>query len=129
MITSTTIERREQTPDVGYDWLYRSIFRELDGQKEEIRTFTKRVMLGMYDTPYEQCTQADKDEWDNAHSRVEETYEQKVVRFIREKYNVNDEIAILRQRDSKPEEFAEYNSYCEDCKIRAKAETKNNLNL
>ena len=50
------------------------------------------------------------------------TYEERVVEFIRLRYDVNAELAILRQRDSKPEEFAEYNAYCEECKIQAKEE-------
>jgi hypothetical protein len=48
------------------------------------------------------------------------TYEERVVRLIREKYDLDAELAILRQRDSKPEEFAEYNNYCEKCKLIAK---------
>lgn len=51
------------------------------------------------------------------------TYEERVVELIRQRYTINDELAILRQRDSKPEEFAEYNDYCEDCKVQAKQET------
>ena len=43
-------------------------------------------------------------------------YEQRVVNRIREKYSVDDELAILRQRDTKPEEFAEYNNYVENIK-------------
>lgn len=43
-------------------------------------------------------------------------YENKVVALIRKKYNINQELAILRQRDTKPEEFAEYNEYVEQCK-------------
>ena len=35
------------------------------------------------------------------------TYKQKVEDYIREKYTVSDELAILRQRDTKPEEYAE----------------------
>ena len=50
------------------------------------------------------------------------TYEERVVQLIREKYSMDDELAILRQRDSKPEEFAEYNTYCEECKRKAKEE-------
>lgn len=50
------------------------------------------------------------------------TYEERVVQLIREKYTMDDELAILRQRDIKPEEFAEYNAYCEECKIQAKEE-------
>lgn len=48
------------------------------------------------------------------------TYEERVVELIRLRYDVNAELAILRQRDSKPEEFAEYNSYCEECKRKIK---------
>lgn len=43
-------------------------------------------------------------------------YEQRVVGRIRERYSVDDELAILRQRDSKPEEFAEYNAFVEQIK-------------
>ena len=41
---------------------------------------------------------------------------------IRKKYSISAELAILRQRDTKPEEFAEYNAYAEACKAEAKAE-------
>lgn len=50
------------------------------------------------------------------------TYEERVVELIRLRYDVNAELAILRQRDSKPEEFLEYNAYCEECKLQAKEE-------
>ena len=43
-------------------------------------------------------------------------YENKIVTLIRKKYNINQELAILRQRDAKPLEFAEYNEYVEQCK-------------
>ena len=43
-------------------------------------------------------------------------YQQRVVSRIREKYSVDDELAILRQRDTKPEEFAEYNAFVEQIK-------------
>ena len=49
-------------------------------------------------------------------------YENKIVTEIRKKYNVNQELAILRQRDTKPEEFAEYNEYVETCKAKVKSE-------
>lgn len=48
------------------------------------------------------------------------SYNDLVGLFVRERYSENDEFAILRQRDTKPEEYAEYNTYCEDCKKRAK---------
>ena len=49
-------------------------------------------------------------------------YPQLVENKIRTKYSVSAELAILRQRDTKPEEFAEYNAFCELCKIEAKTE-------
>lgn len=49
------------------------------------------------------------------------TYSANVSSLIRKRYSVNDELAILRQRDSKPDEFAEYNTYCEQCKAKAKS--------
>lgn len=54
---------------------------------------------------------------------IEITYEEKVVSFIREKYSIDDELAIQRQRDTKPEEFQAYFEYCEECKEKAKAES------
>ena len=47
-------------------------------------------------------------------------YENKVVALIRQKYNVNQELAILRQRDAKPEEYQEYYDYVEQCKAEVK---------
>ena len=40
-------------------------------------------------------------------------YEQRVVDRIRLKYSVDDELAILRQRDTKPDEFIAYNDFVE----------------
>lgn len=49
-------------------------------------------------------------------------YPQLVENKIRTRYSVSAELAILRQRNSKPEEFAEYNAFCEQCKTEAKTE-------
>lgn len=43
-------------------------------------------------------------------------YEERVVSRIRAIYSVDDELAILRQRDTKPDEFAEYNRVVEAIK-------------
>ena len=48
------------------------------------------------------------------------TYEQRIVSRIRQKYSVDDELAILRQRDSKPEEFSAYNEFVEKIKAEEK---------
>lgn len=49
-------------------------------------------------------------------------YENRVVELLRKKYSLNQELAILRQRDNKQEEYAAYNAYVEECKATAKAE-------
>lgn len=50
----------------------------------------------------------------------EAAYKAAVERLIRERYTVADELGILRQRDAKPDEFAAYNQYAEQCKAAAK---------
>lgn len=50
----------------------------------------------------------------------EQEYENKIVALIRKKYNVNQELAILRQRDTKPLEYQEYYDYVERCKAEVK---------
>ena len=52
----------------------------------------------------------------------ETSYKAAVERLIRERYSVADELGILRQRDTKPQEFAEYNAFAEQCKAQARAE-------
>lgn len=47
-------------------------------------------------------------------------YDELVESKIRERYTLSQELAILRQRDSKPTEYQEYYTYCESCKIEAK---------
>lgn len=48
-------------------------------------------------------------------------YEDEVVRLVRQRYDVEAEFAILRQRNEKPDEFNEYYAFVEGCKARAKA--------
>lgn len=43
-------------------------------------------------------------------------YKDRIVNRIREKYSIDDELAILRQRDTKPEEFQSYNLFVENIK-------------
>ena len=52
----------------------------------------------------------------------ENEYSNKVAELIRQRYSINDELAILRQRDEKPTEYQEYFAYCEECKTKAKQE-------
>lgn len=55
--------------------------------------------------------------------QVQAEYENAVNAKIREKYTLSQELSILRQRDEKTEEYAEYYAYCEQCKAQAKIET------
>ncbi len=62
---------------------------------------------------------------DNEEQTTEEIiipYDEIVVSLIRERYSLDEELAIQRQRDTKPEEFKAYFEYCESCKQRAKEE-------
>ena len=53
---------------------------------------------------------------------AEAAYKSRVVALIRARYDQDDENAILRQRDTKPGEFAAYNTYVEECKAKVRAE-------
>ncbi len=55
-------------------------------------------------------------EIENVVTAEPKPYKERVVDRIREVYTVDDEIAILRQRDIKPEEFSEYNALVEKIK-------------
>lgn len=50
----------------------------------------------------------------------QDSYESIVSQLIREKYSLDAELAILRQKDVKNEEFVAYNEYAEQCKTIAK---------
>ena len=43
-------------------------------------------------------------------------YQERVVSRIRAVYSVDDELAILRQRETKPDEFSRYNAFVEGIK-------------
>lgn len=53
---------------------------------------------------------------------IEERYKQRVIGLIRERYSIDDELSIQRQRYTKAEEFEEYNSFVESCKQQAREE-------
>ncbi len=54
--------------------------------------------------------------------KAEEEYKQNIHNKIRKKYSLNDELAIIRQKNVKTDEFDEYYSFVERCKNEAKAE-------
>lgn len=64
------------------------------------------------------------DKFEEVDEIPEETgtsYNEEVNSMIRQRYSLSEELAILRQRDTKPEEFAAYNEYAEECKSKVKA--------
>ena len=47
-------------------------------------------------------------------------YPDLIVYFIRQKYSVDDEFALERQKERKPIEYEQYDTYCENAKAYAK---------
>lgn len=52
------------------------------------------------------------------YSRIK--YGALVSELIRTRYSIDEELAILRQKDEKPEEYASYFAFAEQCKADAK---------
>lgn len=61
-----------------------------------------------------QAEQAEREYWQAV------SYDEAVDAQIRKRYSVSQEFAILRQKDEKPDEYAEYFAYCEECKAFVK---------
>ena len=55
---------------------------------------------------------------------VKNNFKRILINKIRKKYSIDDEIAIIRQKDTKPEEFKEYNEYVENSKKEIKEKLK-----
>lgn len=72
----------------------------------------------------EQCEEVDE----IPNIRNEEDYGNQVNDLIRRRYSLSEELSLLRQRDSKQEEYQKYNAYCEECKSKAKLELEQNKN-
>ena len=48
------------------------------------------------------------------------TYGEEVSAVINAKYSIDDQIALLRQKDTKPEEWANFNAFAEEVKAKVK---------
>lgn len=81
--------------------------------RETYEECKKRILL-----PTE--SESDYEEIAELPKYTREEYEKKVSELIRERYSVDAELAILRQRDMKQTEYEEYNTFAEECKVRAK---------
>lgn len=86
----------------------------VEDEHTEIRTRTVPIMEMVYrDMTEEEIAELDKAEleyWKNVD------YEEAVDNEIRKKYSASAEFAILRQKEEKPDEYASYYAYCEECK-------------
>lgn len=70
----------------------------------------------------EQCEEVDE----IPNIRNEEDYGNQVNDLIRRRYSLSEELAILRQKDEKPDEYRMYFAFCEECKAKAKLELEQN---
>lgn len=75
--------------------------------------FKRGLAIGL---SVEQCEEVD--EIPNIINDTE--YGNQVNELIRAKYSLSEELSLLRQRDSKQEEYQKYNTYCEECKKTVK---------
>lgn len=66
---------------------------------------------------YVDAPEATEDGTETPHVPMD--YGETVNGLIRRKYTLSEELAILRQRDTKSEEFEAYNAYAESCKEEA----------
>lgn len=67
---------------------------------------------------YEEAPEATEDGMETPPVPMD--YGETVNGLIRRKYTLSEELAILRQRDTKAEEFEAYNAYAESCKGEAR---------
>lgn len=70
-----------------------------------------------------QAEQREHDYWINT------PYKQCVSNKVHERYSYDDEIAIIRQKDEKPEEHKAYYEYCEACKAYVKQKKEEYANV
>ncbi|MBE6091686.1 MAG: hypothetical protein E7201_00685 [Selenomonas ruminantium] len=52
------------------------------------------------------------------------TIAEEIAAVIDAKYSIDDQIALLRQKDTKPDEWAEFNAFAEEVKAKVKESHK-----
>lgn len=82
-----------------------------NGQRYEMPNITPEELAEME----AQAEAAEREYWENV------PYNEAVVNEIRKEYDINAELAIHRQKEEKPEEYAKYYAYCEECKAYVKS--------
>ena len=101
--------------------------REINGKVEFYREPLIKDGMQIFNAPEEEILSAGWEVYAPQPESSEEPeipYEDRVMMLIRERYSVDDEIALLRERDSRPDEYAEYLAFCEGCKKKAKGESE-----
>ncbi len=58
----------------------------------------------------------------NEHENTSATREQVIAAVIGARYSIDDQIALLRQKDTKPDEYAEFCTFAENAKKKVSAE-------
>ena len=80
----------------------------------------------------QRATVADPGEWEEADaaeqpSQTKAEYDAEVERLIALRYSYGKEIEVNRERDTRPEQFAAYMAYVEECKRQAKDKLEKQL--
>lgn len=55
---------------------------------------------------------------------IDKIYKELVNKLVASRYSIEDEVAIMRQEKTKPEEYQAWYEYVEECKAQVKAELK-----
>lgn len=99
------------------------------GEKEVIYSTAPTSDSGIYTPVWTETETQLIQKWEfttYTEEQLKEQYKERTVEYIREKYSVNQEFAILREYmtfgESCKEAFDEYSNYVESCKARAHAE-------
>ena len=76
------------------------------------------------------ATVTDPDEWEEIDdagqpSQTKAEYDAEVERLIALRYSYGKEIEVNREHDPRPEQFAAYMAYIEECKVKAKEIARN----
>ena len=54
------------------------------------------------------------------NGKESQLYDKLTLKFIRQRYSLSQELALNRQQSKKPEQWQEFDDYCEECKSRAR---------
>lgn len=70
---------------------------------------------------YDPCPESEP----SAGPTLDYDYDALVNSYIRERYTLSQELAMLRQQETKTDEYTAYYAYAEECKARARNQMQN----